>query len=122
MQPNKKTRSLKGIKILLTAGVLTGTVTLWNLFADQALKKAQAEAASTKDPNQTNLTGLVSPTALPLPTQIPLRVVNSKQNTSLTTSSQPVVQTVIINQSSGTSSSGGTISNPIPVTSTGSSK
>lgn len=115
---HEKKNSTRGIKILLTAGVLTGTVTLWNLFSDQAVKKTLAQAAEAQKNAQNSL---ATQAALPtnVPTSQPLRVVNAPQGASLASASQPIVQTVIVNQSGGGSTSG---SMPAPITNTGSSK
>jgi hypothetical protein len=130
METKRKNYSAGGLKVLITAGALTGSVALWSMFSSKSIeamnqKQAAQDAANKVVPvNQP----IVENTPFqPLPTTVaptaqPLRVVNINIGNK-PQPVQPAIQTIVVNtgasaSSSGSSGGSSSSSAPAPVTNT----
>jgi hypothetical protein len=130
MNPKKKSNSTDAVKIIVAAGALAGSLSLWSMFsnksiedANQKLAAGQASGGVAPASAQVVVNTPFQPVPTATPTEVPsLRVVNI-DFAGMPTASAPVIQRVVINtggsgSSAGSSSSGSAASAPAPVTNT----
>jgi hypothetical protein len=126
MERHRKANST-GLKVLITAGALTGSVALWSMFSSKAVETLKQNQAAQDAANQTAAVDQPAPLSTPyqpLPTAtVPaLRSVTIDMGNNQLVS-KPAIQTIIVDTGSSaasTGSAGGSPSNsaPPPVTNT----
>jgi hypothetical protein len=130
METKRKNSSAGGLKVLITAGALTGSVALWSMFSSKSIeamnKKQAAQDAANKvvpvnQPIVENTPFQPLPTTV-APTAQSLRVVNINLGNN-PQPVQPAIQTIVVNTggsaaSSGSSGGSSSSSAPAPVTNT----
>ena len=130
MESKRKNNPSGGLKVLITAGALTGSVALWSMFSSrsieamnqkQAAQDAANKAVPVNQPIVENTPFQPQPTTI-APTAPSLRVVNINLGNN-PQPVQPAIQTIVVNtggSASPSGSSGGSSSPsvPAPVTNT----
>jgi len=130
METKRKNYSTGGLKVLITAGALTGSVALWSMFSSisieamnekQAAQDAANKAVPVNQPIVENTPFQPQPTTI-APTAPTLRAVNINLGNN-PQPVQPAIQTIVVNTggsatSSGSAGGSSSSSAPAPVTNT----
>jgi len=126
MNSKKKSYSTDAVKIIVAAGALAGSLSLWSMFsnksiedANQKLAAGQASGGVAPASAQVVVNTPFQPQPTATPTQAPLlRVVNINFS-GMPTVPQPAISRIVVNSSgSGSSANSSSAAAPAPVTNT----
>jgi hypothetical protein len=126
MNPKKKSNSTDAIKIIVAAGALAGSLSLWSMFsnksiedANQKLAAGQASGGVAPASAQAVVNTPFQPQPTATPTQAPLlRVVNINFSGMLPTPQPAISRIVIDSGGSGSAANSSSAAAPAPVTNT----
>lgn len=124
MNSKKKSYSTDAVKIIVAAGALAGSLSLWSMFsnksiedANQKLAAGQASGGVVPVSAQAVVNTPFQPQPTATPTQAPLlRVVNINFS-GMPTASKPAISRIVVN-TGGSGSAATSSSAPAPVTNT----
>jgi len=126
MNSKKKSYSTDAVKIIVAAGALAGSLSLWSMFStksievvNQKLAAGQASGGVAPASAQPVMNTPFQPQPTATPTQAPLlRAVNINFS-GMPTASQPAISHIVVNTGgSGSSANSSSAAAPAPVTNT----